>query len=73
MICDATDAVLTDWLNIIRGEFQEMPGLHLTRSQFQRLWGLDTRMCDETIDVLVKSRFLVQKPDGNYARYQSVA
>jgi putative heme degradation protein len=71
MIC--ADTPLTDWLNIIRGEFLEMPGLHLTRSQFQRLWALDARTCDETIDALVKSRFLVRKADGNYARYQSVA
>ena len=71
MIC--ADATLTDWLDIIRGEFQEMPGLVLTRSQFQRLWGLDGRTCDETIDALVKSRFLIRKADGHYGRYQSVA
>ena len=71
MIC--ADATLTDWLPIIRGEFLEMPGLLLTRSQFQRLWGLDARACDEALDALVKSRFLVRKADGHYVRRQSVA
>lgn len=67
------DATLTDWLDIIRGEFSEIPGLVLTRSQFQCLWELDGRTCDEAIDALVKSRFLVRKADGSYARHQSVA
>lgn len=71
MIC--ADPTLTDWLDIIREELSEMPGLVLTRSQFQRLWGLDGGTCDEAIDALVKSRFLVRKADDNYARHQSVA
>ena len=36
---DAMSPVQTtvaDWLQIIRGEFAEVPGLHLTRKQFQR-------------------------------------
>ena len=71
MIC--ADATLNDGLDIIRGEFLEMPGLLLTRSQFQRLWGLDDRTCDEAIDALIQSRFLVHNPDGHYVRHHSVA
>ena len=46
--------------------FAEMPGLLLTRCQFQRLWELDADTCTDAIDVLVKSRFLVRQPDGQY-------
>ena len=70
MIC--ANETLDHWLHLIRGEFLEMPGLLLTRNQFQRLWGLDARTCDEAIDALVQSRFLVRKADGHYARHQSV-
>jgi hypothetical protein len=70
MIC--ADITLADRLDIIRGEFREMPGLLLTRDQFQRLWGLDTRACDEAIAALIESRFLVRAADGHYARSQSI-
>lgn len=71
MICP--DATLTGSIDVIRGEFREMPGLVLTRDQFQRLWGLDGPTCAEAIDLLVQSRFLVQKADGRYAHNQSAA
>jgi hypothetical protein len=71
MIC--ADTTLAEWLNVIRGEFSEMPGLVLTRGQFQRLWGLDGRTCDQAIDALTQSRFLVRRADGRYARHQSAA
>lgn len=32
----------SDWLRLIHAEYREMPGLHLTKPQVQRLWGLDT-------------------------------
>lgn len=66
-------ATPTNWLDIIRGEFLETPGLVLTTSQFRRLWGLDLGTCDEAVDALVRSHFLVRRADGGYARSQSVA
>jgi hypothetical protein len=30
-------------MEVIRAEFQEIPGLSLTREQIQRLWALDTQ------------------------------
>ncbi len=36
---------LADWLHLIRAEHLEIPGLHLTTRQVQRLWGLDAVMC----------------------------
>jgi hypothetical protein len=59
---------VADWLQIIRGEFAEVPGLHLTKKQFQRLWGLDGDTCDRLLDVLVDQNFLRQTPDQSYVR-----
>jgi hypothetical protein len=59
---------VADWLQIIRGEFAEVPGLHLTRKQFQRLWGLDGDTCDTLLDVLIDQKFLRQTPDQGYVR-----
>ncbi|MGE5243760.1 MAG: sigma 54-interacting transcriptional regulator [Betaproteobacteria bacterium] len=39
-------------------EFLEMPGLHLTRRQAQRLWGLDEQTCLQVLDYLVETKFL---------------
>ena len=59
---------VADWIPIVRGEFQEMPGLHLTKPQAQRLWGLDALTCDMLLDALVGSQFLRRTHDGTYAR-----
>jgi hypothetical protein len=63
-----TQTTVADWLQIIRGEFAEVPGLHLTRKQFQRLWGLDGETCNTLLDVLVDQKFLRQTPDEGYVR-----
>jgi len=64
----AAHASVADWLQIIRGEFEEMPGLLLTKPQVQRLWGLDQLMCDALLDALVAVSFLKRTPCGRYAR-----
>jgi hypothetical protein len=55
-------------LRRIRGEYLEMPGLRLTCSQAQRLWGLDEQTCVKLLDRLVDLKFLVMGSDGNYMR-----
>ena len=65
------NTTLPEWLDIIKEEFLEMPGLLLTRPQFQRLWGLDAETCDRAIETLQAEHFLVRTPDGNYARSPS--
>jgi len=55
-------------LRRVRGEFVEMPGLHLTLPQAQRLWGLDERTCREILTALVDMRFLARRRDGSFAR-----
>ena len=53
-----------DWLQIIQGEYLEMPGLQLTKPQVQRLWGLDPATCDAVLDTLEGLRFL-KRTDRN--------
>jgi hypothetical protein len=59
---------IADWVQIVRGEFQEVPGLRLSKPQFQRLWGLDGKTCDALVNELVDEHFLKQTPNGTYAR-----
>ena len=53
---------------IVHAEFQEMPGLRLTRQQAQRLWGLDPATCADLLSALVDAGFLTLMPDGHFAR-----
>jgi len=53
---------------LIQAEYCEMPGLHLTKAQVQRLWGLDEESCRRVIDVLVGSSFLRWTAPGTIAR-----
>jgi len=52
----------------VRGEYNEMPGLHLTVTQAQRLWGLDRVACETVLSALVDVKFLRRNRDGAYAR-----
>jgi hypothetical protein len=62
------DIPSSEWVRIIRAEYEEMPGLTLTHKQVERLWSLDEQMCDEVLADLVGRGFLVRRPDGHYAR-----
>jgi len=57
---------VTDLLQVIRAEYLEIPGLHLTRAQAQRLWALDTTTCDAMLSALVNARFLRRTPRDAY-------
>jgi hypothetical protein len=57
---------LNEWLTLIRAEYQEIPGLHLTKPQVQRLWGLDRTTCDALVDVLEQAKFLRRTPRDGY-------
>jgi hypothetical protein len=52
----------------IRGEFLEMPGLHLTLGQAARLWHMDAAVCADALRQLVGERFLTQTRTGAYIR-----
>ena len=53
-------------LEIVRGEFLEMPGLRLTKKQAQRLWAIDRDTCEALLGALESSRFLRRTRDGEY-------
>jgi hypothetical protein len=62
----AAHTTVTDWLQLIRSEYLEIPGLHLTKPQVQRLWGLDAVTCDALLDTLIRIRFLRRTHTGAY-------
>ena len=64
--CDDPD--LVNWLRLIQSEYFEMPGMHLTRQQIQRLWGLDPKRCDVLLDTLERLKFLRRTEDQAYVR-----
>ena len=59
---------IEDWLPIIRAEYIEFPGMHLTRKQIQRLWNLDAQTCDALVEALVAERFLRRTHHEHYVR-----
>jgi hypothetical protein len=75
MPCDLTvsmkmtrEETMTDWIQLIRAEYHELPGLHLTKPQIQRLWNLDTTMCEAVLQELEAARFLRRTHNGAYVK-----
>ena len=64
----AAQTALADWAQLIRSEYLEMPGLHLTARQVQRLWGLEPVTCDALLEALIEVRFLKRTHAGAYVR-----
>ena len=62
------DTTIADWLQLIRAEYLEIPGLRLTRLQVHRLWGLDASACDALLGALVDVGFLTRTRDERYVR-----
>ena len=52
----------------VQAEYLEMPGLTLTQSQAQRLWGIDGGTCALVLTALVDRRFLRRSSKGAYLR-----
>ena len=63
-VVGSTDQILRR----ICGEYFEMPGLHLTCAQAQRLWVIDADLCQCLMDTLVELKFLCRTRDGAYWR-----
>ncbi len=55
-------------LRRIRGEFHEMPGLHLTLGQAARLFGLREDACRAALGALTGEGFLARTPAGSFHR-----
>lgn len=56
------------FLERIRAEYLEMPGLRLKTAQVERLCGVEHAVCQMALDTLVEARFLSVKADGTYGR-----
>jgi hypothetical protein len=64
----AQETIIPDWLQIIRAEYSEMPGLSLTRPQVERLWTLDKTTSEAVLTMLVGVGFLRCTMTGKYVR-----
>jgi hypothetical protein len=63
----ASVAQVADLVGLVRSEYNEMPGLCLTRAQVQRLWLLEPAACDVVLRTLVDAGFL-RLTSGGYIR-----
>ena len=64
----AVQTTLSDWLNLVRSEYLEIPGLNLTKHQAKRLWNLDGQTCDVLLQALLDAGFLRCTASGTYVR-----
>lgn len=62
------DTHIADWLQLIRVEYLEIPGLRLTKPQVQRLWGLDPVTSEALLSALVDVKFLRCTRQNAYVR-----
>lgn len=65
------DTHLAEWLQLIRAEYLESPGLRLTPPQVRRLWGLDPVTSAALLAALVDIRFLRCTREGAYVRAEA--
>ncbi len=65
-----SDEELRNLVVRVRGEFTEMPGLHLTLSQASRLFDLAPDDCHDVLDALVRTDFLRWEAGVRIARAQ---
>ena len=57
-----------DWVRLIQSEYAEMPGLHLSKRQAQRLWNLDAPSMDLIFGALEATNFLRRTSNDVYIR-----
>ena len=62
------DIVVRDWMNLIRAEYLEMPGLSLTEPQFERMWNLGPDLAELLLQELQRVCFLRRTKKGTYVR-----
>jgi hypothetical protein len=64
----SADETISDWLQLVRSEYLEMPGLHLTKPQVERMWGLDPLTSEVLLQALVDDGFLRRTRAHAYVR-----
>ena len=69
MIASPTrSAPLAALLQRVREQYQDMPGLKLTKPQAMRLFGVAPSVCAATLRALVMENFLYRTEDGVFVR-----
>jgi len=53
----------------VQNEFLDAPPLTVTLAEAQRRFGLDRRICQALLDVLVDATVLTRTPQGAYTRF----
>ena len=53
-------------INKMRGEYESMPGLKLTREQACHLWAVDEETCEFALDALITEGFLHRTGTGKF-------
>jgi hypothetical protein len=59
---------MTGWVQLIRAEYQEVPGLCLTKSEVQRFWNLESAMRDAVLERLEAATVLRRTRHGAYVK-----
>jgi hypothetical protein len=62
------DVTVRDWIDLIRAEYLEMPGLSLTEPQFERMWNLAPDLAETLLEELQRVCFLRRTKKGTYVR-----
>jgi hypothetical protein len=60
---------LDDVVRRVKGEYNEMPGMCVTRTQAQRLWGLDSATCELVLTTLLERGVVRRTSRGMYVKY----
>lgn len=63
-----TENGVRDWMNLVRAEYLEMPGLSLTEPQFERMWNLAPDFAERLLQELQRICFLRRTKKGTYVR-----
>lgn len=53
-------------LRRVQREYEECPGLNLTKPQLRRFLGIDEPDCTEVVDALIADHFLTRTDCGQY-------
>ena len=65
---DTADTHMADWIQLVRAEYLEMPGLSLTKWQLQRLCSLDPVTTEAVLAALVDAKCLRRTDRGAFVR-----
>jgi|RhiMethySRZTD1v2_1073278.scaffolds.fasta_scaffold400313_2 hypothetical protein len=60
---------LASLITRVQDDFLDSPPLTLTLLEAQQRFGLDRRICEAVLDLLIDAKVLIRTPHGAYARF----